>query len=175
VAQAGAVEQLCGGSALRVLRTETGILPMGMVPHQPVQGPRYVRAGLMCGAARPSTGYAFQRIQSWAETNAARIASGSGARGHDPDPQLRRSMDRLFLQVLRAQPERGPELFIRMFGDAGPDRVIRFLSDRGTLADCAIIGRCLPIGLFLGVLARSVFGAEPAGSRSSRPISRQVA
>jgi len=146
-----------------------------MVPHQPAQGPRYVRAGLMCGAARPSTGYAFQRIQSWAETNAARIASGSDARGHDPDPQLRRRMDRLFLQVLGAQSARGPELFIRMFGDAGSDRVIRFLSDRGTLADCAVIGGHLPIGLFLGVLARTIFGTEPAGSNTGLPISRQVA
>jgi lycopene beta-cyclase len=175
VAQARAVDQLCGGSAVRVLRTETGILPMCISSHRPSDGPRYTRAGLMSGAARPSTGYAFQRIQSWAETNAVRIASGRDARGHAPDPQLRRSMDRLFLQVLRAQPARGPELFIRMFGDAGSDRVIRFLSDRGTLADCAIIGGHLPIGLFLGVLARTIFGAERAGSKAGLPISRQIA
>jgi lycopene beta-cyclase len=174
VAQARTVEQLCGGSAVRVLRTEKGILPMGIAPHRTAERPRYVRAGLMSGAARPSTGYAFQRIQSWAETNAARIASGSDARGHDPDPQLRRSMDRLFLQVLRAQPARGPELFIRMFGDAGSDRVIRFLSDRGTLADCAIIGGHLPIGLFLSVLARTIFGTKPAGSKAGLPIPRQL-
>jgi lycopene beta-cyclase len=175
LAQARAVEHLCGRSALRVLRTETGILPMGIAPRPPADGPRHVRAGLMSGAARPSTGYAFQRIQSWAETNGARIASGRDARGHDRDPPLRRRMDRLFLQVLRAQPERGPELFIRMFGDAGSDRVIRFLSDRGTLADCAIIGRHLPTGLFLSVLARGLFGAAPATSNTGLPISRQVA
>ena len=174
MAQSSAVEHFCGGSAARVLRTETGILPMGVTPQQPAEGPRYVRAGLMSGAARPSTGYAFQRIQSWAETNAARITSGSDAQGHDPDPRLRRSMDRLFLQVLRAYPVRGPELFVRMFGDAGADRVIRFLSDCGTLADCAIIGRHLPIGLFLNVLARGKFGAESSGSRAGLPIPRQA-
>jgi lycopene beta-cyclase len=175
VAQAAAVDELCGDWAVRVLRTETGILPMGISPHQPAHGPRYVRAGLMSGAARPSTGYAFQRIQSWAETTADRIASGRDAQGHDPDPLLRRRMDRLFLQVLRAQPERGPELFVRMFGDAGPDRVIRFLSDRGTLADCAVIGRHLPVGLFLGSLARGLFGTAHTRSAPVLPISGQAA
>lgn len=159
---------------MRVLRTETGILPMGIAPHRPAEGLRYVRAGLLSGTARPRTGYAFQRTQSLAETNAARIASGTDARLRDPDTQLRRRMDRLFLRVLLAQPARGPELFIRMFGDAGSDRVIRFLSDRGTPADCAIIGGHLPIGLFLSVLARTIFGTKPAGSKAGLPIPRQL-
>ena len=174
-AQAQAVERLCGSAAVRVLRTESGVLPMGIADHVRVAQPRYVRAGLMNGAARPSTGYAFQRIQSWAEMTAARIASGRDAQGHEPDPLLRRKMDRLFLQVLRAHPARGPELFTRMFGNAGPDRVIRFLSDRATTADCVIIGGHLPIGLFLGALARSLFGTARVRSSDGLAISGKAA
>ena len=173
--QTQAVEQLCGGAAVRVLRSEHGILPMGIAPQAPESQPRYVRVGLMSGAARPSTGYAFQRIQSWADVAAAHIASGRGVRGHDPDPLLRRKMDRLFLQVLRAHPARGPELFTGMFGDAGSERVIRFLSDRATTADCAIIGWHLPVGLFLGVLARGVFGAARGAAPSDLAISGKAA
>jgi len=173
--QIQAVEQLCGGAAVRVLRSEHGILPMGIAPQAPESQPRYVRVGLMSGAARPSTGYAFQRIQSWADVAAAHIAFGRGVRGHDPDPLLRRKMDRLFLQVLRAHPARGPELFTGMFGDAGSERVIRFLSDRATTADCAIIGWHLPVGLFLGVLARGVFGAARGAAPSDLAISGKAA
>jgi lycopene beta-cyclase len=174
-AQARAVRQLCGGAHARTVRTESGILPMGAGPDAPAGGPRHVRAGLMSGAARPSTGYAFQRIQCWAQTNAARLAAGADARGHAPDPLLRRHMDRLFLRVLRAHPARGPDLFLRMFGNAGADRVIRFLSDRGSLADCAVIGRHLPTGLFLGEVARGVFGPARAAQAAAIPASRQEA
>lgn len=153
--QADTVKRLCGGAGARVIRTERGVLPMGVTP-QPAPTQGYVRVGLTSGAARPSTGYAFQRIQSWADACVERIARGAPAIGHAPEPVLRREMDRLFLRVLRSHPERGPELFTRMFGDARADRVIRFLSDAGTIADCAALGRRLPIGLFLRELACSV-------------------
>lgn len=160
--QADTVQRLCGGARAHVLRTESGVLPMGVTP-RPAETPGYVRVGLMSGAARPSTGYAFQRIQSWAGACAESIARGAPAIGHAPEPVLRREMDRLFLRVLRTHPERGPELFTRLFGDAGADRVIRFLSDAGTLADCAHLGLRLPIGLFLRELARSLAGVPSPG------------
>ena len=156
VAQADAVARLCGGAPVSILREEVGVLPMGMSAPLAAQEHGYVRVGLMSGAARPSTGYAFQRIQRWADACAADIGAGREARRHQPDPILQRMMDRLFLRVLRGHPERGPELFVRMFGDAGADRVIRFLSDQGTLADCVTIGLHLPLRLFLGELARSL-------------------
>ncbi len=155
-AQAAATERLGRGNAFRVLRAEDGVLPMGMTACFPTPGPGYSRAGLMSGAARPSTGYAFQRIQRWAEEAAASIRQGGPPPGHEPDPALRRAMDRLFLRVVRDHADRAPDLFIRMFGNADPARVIRFLSDRGTVADCAVIGSTLPLQLFLGEMLKGM-------------------
>lgn len=154
--QANALDRLAGGAPFTVLRAEDGILPMGMTTQFPSLGPGHSRAGLMSGAARPSTGYAFQRIQRWADTAATAIENGHLPCGHRPDPALLRAMDRLFLRVLRGYPNRAPELFMRMFGNADPARVIRFLSDRGTFVDCAAIGTTLPLPLFLGELAKSI-------------------
>jgi lycopene beta-cyclase len=164
------VTELTRGGLVRVLRSERGMLPMGKTARPGKCKSGYVHAGLMDGAARPSTGYAFQRIQRWAEMCAARIGAGKEAAGHAPDPLLRRYMDRLFLRVLKAHPERGPELFTRMFGDAGCDRVIRFLSDRETVVDCARIGLSLPLGLFVDEFAHGFMGSPRDASLQAAGI-----
>lgn len=145
-----------------VLRQENGTLPMGLTGDPPSSpGPDYVRVGVMSGAARPSTGYAFQRIQRWALSAAASVRQNHFDVAHRPDTVVRRLMDQLFLRVLRDQPERAPELFLRMFGAADPARMIRFLGDRGSAIDCAAVIATLPIALFLGQLCKSMPGMTP--------------
>lgn len=160
-----AVERFCGAAPSRVVRTESGILPMGLLPSGLTQaaenpplapGSGHWRVGLMSGAARPASGYAFQRIQRWADGCSAALRSGHDPVGHLPDPLLTRFMDRLFLDVLRSHPERGPELFTRLFQRASTPRITRFLSDRASLADRVAVAASLPTGLFLGQLWRSV-------------------
>jgi len=119
------------------------------------------------GAARPSTGYAFQRIQGWAERSAAAIWAGGPPLGHHPDPALRRAVDQLFLRVVRSHPERAPDLFIRMFSGSNPASVIRFLSDEGSLVDCLRTVAVLLKRLFLGELLRSVSGLQLALAKAT--------
>ncbi len=155
--QQQAVRRWCGDAQISVVRSESGILPMGTSGSAPTLGPGHACAGLMSGAARPATGYAFQRIQRWADLCSEALRQGQAVRGHAPDPLLTRLMDRLFLDVLRQHPERGPELFTRLFGRAAPARVVRFLSDRSTLMDRAAVAACLPTGLFLRQLMAPVW------------------
>ena len=147
--QDAAVDKFCRGAARSVVRIESGILPMGLTMVAPSPGKGYVRAGVMNGGARPSTGYAFQRIQRWAHDTAREIRSGGAASGHVPDPMIRRRMDQLFLRVVRNHPERAAELFLSVFGMHDPLRVIRFLTDSGSFADSAAVIAALPTGQFL--------------------------
>lgn len=147
--QQQAVRRLCGGAQIHVVRTESGILPMGVAGSTAALGAGHAYAGLMSGAARPATGYAFQRIQRWADRCSGALRCGGPVVGHACDPLLTRWMDRLFLDVLREHPERGPELFTRLFGRASTPRVVRFLSDRATLMDRVAVAASLPTGLFL--------------------------
>lgn len=153
--QRRAVQRLCADAQTRVVRTEAGILPMGMTLQDAALGSGHLRAGLMSGAARPATGYAFQRIQRWADGCGEALRCGHAPSGHAPDPLLTRLMDRLFLEVLRSHPERGPELFMRLFGRTATPRVVRFMSDRGTFMDRVAVAASLPTGLFLRQLLRS--------------------
>ncbi len=161
-AQCAAVAAACRGNPVVVLREESGILPMGLPANLVRRVVDYRRVGLMSGAGRASTGYAFQRIQRWAESAAASLRRNSFDVGHAPDAWHQRAMDRLFLQVLRAHPERAPELFLSLFRNADAARVIRFLSDSGSAVDCAAIIATLPVGLFLRQLMRSGISGAPA-------------
>jgi lycopene beta-cyclase len=166
--QAAAVERECRGAAFHVLRNEHGVLPMGIAtPRGSDDGVGLVRVGVMRGAARPATGYAFGRIQRWADTCAASLREGRPAQAHQPDHLHTRVMDSLFLKVLRARPELAPRLFLDLFENVEPARLIRFLSDAGSLLDHAAVVAALPARPFL----RALFDtrAAPVALRPGAP------
>ena len=167
--QEKAVAQRVGNNSFSVLRCEHGVLPMGAAPFVPNDDPSYVRAGLTAGGARPSTGYAFARIQRWAAACAAALADGKAPTGHAPDGWALRTMDRLFLNVLRAQPALAPGFFMALFERVSSQRLIRFLSDQGTLADYAAVVAALPAAPFL----RSLLKPCLASSRQAAAAVKQ--
>jgi lycopene beta-cyclase len=101
------------------------------------------------GGARASTGYAFQRIQRWADVCAKQLGEGKFPIGHEPDPLLLRGMDHLFLSVLHTRSAAAPVMFLSLFEKVDPARIIRFLSDGGTLLDRAIVASVLPVIPFM--------------------------
>ncbi len=147
--QDAALNKLCGGRTRRIVRSEHGVLPMGMRPAAPLPGGGYARVGVMSGGARASTGYAFQRIQRWARDSARMLNNGGNVAGHAPDPLIHRGMDQLFLRVVRNNPEGAAELFLSIFGMRDPMHIIRFLTDSCSVRDYAAVIAALPTGVFL--------------------------
>lgn len=151
-----AIARRLGGAAFSVLRSEHGVLPMGATPVATVRDPSYIVAGLTAGGARPSSGYAFTRIQRWASCCASSLATGKGPLGHAPDGLIQRAMDALFLKLVRARPDLAPDLFVALFAGTEPQSVIRFLSDRATPRDYArVVASLLPGPLLRAVLGRN--------------------
>ncbi|MGK5020253.1 lycopene cyclase family protein [Janthinobacterium lividum] len=156
-----AVAACTGATRFEVLRYEHGMLPMGLQVSAANSAaksaaksaaqcdPTYVRAGILQGAARPATGYAFQRIQRWAELCAERLGEGALPLAHVADPPLLRALDGLFLSLLRARPDIAPALFLRLFDTVDSGCLTRFLSEQGSLTDCAKIVAALPARPFL--------------------------
>ncbi|TVS12209.1 MAG: hypothetical protein EA419_05655 [Wenzhouxiangella sp.] len=137
-----------------VEREESAVLPMGLPQPDSEPMPGMVRAGTGGGALRPASGYGFQRIQRWAGACSQRLGAGFGPLAQPPDSTRQRFMDGLFLQVLRDQPERAPELFGRMFERVPGPVFVRFMSDRAGWSDSLRIISSLPWRPFLQTLGR---------------------
>lgn len=160
------IKKRLGAASFTMLRSEHGILPMGtnLTPTTtaaPLATSRaaagLVHAGLTAGGARPSTGYAFQRIQRWAKACAESLGKGRGPIRHAPDAFIPCAMDALFLRVLDSHPELAPDLFLSLFKKVDPVRIVRFMSDQGHLSDYASIITALPPAPFLKALAHALF------------------
>ena len=144
-----AVSERVGDAPFTALRREHGILPMGLNPAPSSAHESFVRVGVMAGGARPSTGYAFQRIQRWAGECAHALIHRGLPVGHRPDPLPLRVMDQIFLDVLRADPRRGGALFYSLFSRTDPARVIRFLSGQGGIGDALAVVAAMPVPPFV--------------------------
>ena len=160
-----------GNSNSVIVRSESGTLPMGLIKRPNSVGVGlelglgHIQVGIMAGAARPSSGFAFQRIQHWAEQCCLSIARGSGPVGHAKDPVIMRLMDQLFLKVIESKPQLAPDLFLSIFEKADSASVIRFLSGRCTLKDYFQIMSALPSRHFIHQLLRTA--ASRSGLRSA--------
>ncbi len=144
------------GSPYQILRREHGILPMGLRQTPQHKNQSLVRAGIAGGAARMSSGYAFQRIQRWARICASELVRGGLPQGHPTDPPLRAAMDHLFLAVLRDHPGRAPQIFTQLFKRTAGARIARFLSDRSGIFDNLAIISALPPRLFLSYVPQAI-------------------
>ncbi|ADV64060.1 Lycopene beta and epsilon cyclase [Isosphaera pallida ATCC 43644] len=139
-----------------ILETEAGRIPMNTQPAPPPVGlerafaqGRCRRIGLAGGAARPSSGYAFVRIQRQVR------ALARGLRDPRVAPRKYDFLDTIFLQVLRDHPEQVPTLFTRMFERTQPDALARFLTDASDWGDDLSLILALPKLPFLRAAARS--------------------
>lgn len=153
----------------RVIRREAGVLAMGSLEPAPLPTPGVHLAGIGGGALRAASGYGFLRMHAWAKMCADRLERGQSALGHPPEPWLRRSMDRLFLQAVRAHPERTAEYFMALARGVSPASLVRFLSDGARLDDYARLIASLPFAPFI----EQVF-ARPngAGADVAVPVER---
>jgi lycopene beta-cyclase len=134
------------GSHWQLRRRESGSLPMA--PPLPAGQRRVIQAGTRGGNMRISTGYAFHRIQRWADACSDSILRN----GRPISPSSNRlldAMDELFLRVLQQPSTSAAEIFIDLFDSCPTDRLIRFLSGVPLPSDYWPVASGLPWGKFL--------------------------
>jgi lycopene beta-cyclase len=148
----------------QIRHQEQGNLPMGLKPLSPStpsassavnQKNRIIPWGTPAGAIRPSSGYAFSRIQ-----RASEAMTQYWSQHHRPAPNLTHAsklltwMDRVFLRVMDRHPERVPEFFLRMFQRVPPAALVRFLESEPRPTDILQVMRALPPTPFLAAALR---------------------
>ncbi len=141
-----------------VVEEEGGAIPMGGFSASPEGPPRVHRIGLAGGAARPSTGYAFLRIQRQCRRLAEAVAQGR-------EPSMDRSVfgagkyrlfDRILLHALGRSPRLAPAFFTTLFERAPAESVVRFLTECSGWQDDLWVIRSVLQWPFVRMLGRSL-------------------
>ncbi len=138
------LRRVCGDASFQIVREECGVIPMGLSGSAVPTDPRWIYTGLGVGAARPSTGYAFKRIQRWAEICAEGILKEGKAQGFPPDRALLMWMDKVFLRTIASNPALAPQLFMSLASKVSADRLLRFLTDQPGMQDLLAVMLALP-------------------------------
>ncbi len=133
-------------SDYRVISRESGAIPLRPpVPHRQHSGAEH-RIGLCGGAARPSSGYAFLRIQRQCRTLAEALI-GQRTPPHRSAHKYD-FLDTVFLEALAGDPQNAYTIFLDLFAKTGPDDTVRFLSDVSGLRNDLAVVKSLPLMRF---------------------------
>jgi len=123
------------GSQYRLLSREHGVIPMTDRPFPRRLGRHILAIGTRGGRVKPSTGFAFARIQRDSLSIVESLLRSAHPFAIQPDPLRFRFYDALMLEVIAAEPERGRAVLSAIFGRNPIPAVLRFLDDRSSLRD----------------------------------------
>jgi lycopene beta-cyclase len=147
-----------GLDEFETLRTERGVIPLGILPRR---DPSIPGIGGNGGAIRPSSGYAFPFIQKQIDRAIAAASEGRELGFAVPHRRVDLWMDAVLLTVLRHWPERAPELFLRMGRALDGDEFARFLSGEADWPLRLKVIMAMPKAPFLRGLVRLLAGSRP--------------
>jgi lycopene beta-cyclase len=150
----------------RILSREAGASPLAERPLPRRLGRRVLSIGIPGGMIKPTTGYAFLRIQKDSKS----ILESLQSRGHPfhipPSPRGFRLCDSMLLEIQARHPERMADLYARLFAANSIRRIFRFLDEEATPAECLRIMNSMPRGLFLKAWMHIVFGRRLQEARA---------
>jgi lycopene beta-cyclase len=143
----------------RITAEEIGAIPMTDHPLPASVGARIINLGTRAGRAKPSTGYAFRRIQA----QSARLVAALAATGQPPqdltgDCWQFRLFDTLLLDIMQRQGETTRDLFQQLFERNPVQRIFRFLDEKTSWADNLRVMNSVAPGPFMRSIAHVLRG-----------------
>ena len=157
------------GDDYEIKSEESGELPMTTADLPVKSSERIFNIGVAGGSARPSSGYAFHRIQR----QTSEIARAVISREKIPEtfsPRKYKFFDAVFLEAIARHPNSARDFFMRMFEQVSPDSLIRFLSDESIYSDDLAVISALPKAFFGAASLQSLWRKIAAGSESNERI-----
>lgn len=145
------------GSAWEVTLPEEGIIPMDTRPYERQLNPRTFTLGTVSGMVKPSTGYAFYRMQDQAAYYLKQLRMDTTVLPYPETHPRFRFYDDLLLDILKHEPHATLSILHQLFKHTKGDRVLEFLRENTTLLQEAMLFATLPKTPFLKALWRYVF------------------
>jgi lycopene beta-cyclase len=159
-----------GIKSYRMLPVEGGASPLTDQPFQRRAGASIMNIGVLGGMIKPSTGYAFQRIQQDSRAIVASLLRAGDPFGVPGGSRYYRLCDATLLQIMAHQGHRLETILSALFQNNPIERVLRFLDEAATPLENLLVMASLPPTVFtpamLQVLVRG-WRAGPAGGTSA--------
>ena len=143
------LQQGLGVSAYSVKETEQGAIPMTDRQFARQSGDHVFHIGTAGGDVKPTTGYAFQRIQEVTRHIARHWRSRGYPRAPVPSPRRFAFYDTLLLHILEREGQWGRPIFSRLFRKNRIPLIMKFLAERTNPIEEAKIFASLPFKPFL--------------------------
>ena len=148
-----------GLATYRITAEEVGAIPMTDHPLPARTGPHIINLGTRGGRAKPSTGYAFKRIQQ----HSARLVAALAATGHPPanatgDKWQFHLFDTLLLDIMQRRGETTRDVFRELFERNPVERIFRFLDETTSWADNLRVMSSVTPGPFMRSIAQVLRG-----------------
>ncbi len=156
-AQRAFLRERLGLSEYAVTFEEQAWIPMTDYPFRRIAGAHVLNIGTKGGLVKPSTGYAFKRMQRDAQGIVASLERYGHPFAFHRTPRRYWFYDRLLLQILKRQGRLMKPIFTQLFARNPIGRILCFLDESASLPqDLALIASLPPLP-FLRALAR-VYG-----------------
>jgi lycopene beta-cyclase len=152
-----------GLKSYRIAAEEVGAIPMTDHPLPARNGASIVNLGTRGGRAKPSTGYAFKRIQQ----HSARLVAALARTGQLPadvtgDKWQFHLFDTLLLDIMKRQGETTRDIFRQLFERNPIERIFRFLDEQTSWADNLRVMNSVSPGPFMQSIGQVLRG-RPGG------------
>lgn len=148
------LDRSLGEVSYRVLDRESGVIPMTDYAFPRRLGKHRLAIGTRGGRVKPSSGYAFSRIQADSQAIVQSLLAQGNPFALPREQARRRFYDSLLLRILAYEPEKGKPIFEKMFTRNPIRRIFRFLDESSTLLEDILLIASLPPWPFLRALAR---------------------
>ena len=148
-----------GGTKYRITAEEIGAIPMTDHPLPARSGAHIINVGTRSGRAKPSTGYAFKRIQQ----HSARLVEALARTGHPPanptgDKWQFHLFDTLLLDIMKRRGETTRDIFRELFERNPVERIFRFLDETTSWADNLRVMNSVTPGPFMRSIGQVLRG-----------------
>ena len=139
-----------GKSEYDIVEKEYGVIPMTSYPFWKHASARIFPIGAAGGAVKPSSGFAFKRIQEHSDSIAEAIAKGEAvSQTYDAFKSRFYLYDKILLDVILKQNKPGDDIFTDLFKHNKASSVFKFLDGKTSLLEESRIFTTLPISPFL--------------------------
>jgi lycopene beta-cyclase len=136
----------------KIIADETGCIPMTTYKHEPSEKKGILFTGMSANLIKPSTGYGFKNMYSFAQKVSERISKNQYDQFNTINLNYKKRFqfyDTLLLIILLKWPQQGKKIFTQLYKRQSATRIFTFLDEKTTFFDELRIFASLPIIPFL--------------------------